>query len=238
MKFLHTETYGWRAAMHGMRSPLSSWQKSDSFWKEIPFSEDKEFCIGPNDKDLALRLIKAGPEHAKFLRQIYASVDITMSRFWWIEAATYRFGVEVQSTSTMHTIHKRPFVPSDFAISEMISEKWSEADNFSDVGGQTPMDALVDLCVTLNKCRDLYLSAKESGDNARAKMFWKQMILLLPQSYLQERTVTFSYAALANICRQRKGHKLTEWAEFIDWCHTLPNSWLIFGEEEEHVNEV
>ena len=212
MKFENTETYGWRAAFYGMRSPLNSWGKGDSDWKEIPFSDEKEFAIGPNDKDLALRLIKAGPEHAKFLRQIFASVDITAPRFWWIEAATYRFGVEVNSTSTMHKIMAKPFTREDFEITG--SDVWVD-----------------DVLGYLNGFRDAYLLSKDKND-------WYSVIDALPQSYLQKRTVTMSYAALANMCRQRKGHKLWQWASFIEWAHSLPNSWLIFGEEEEHVNEV
>lgn len=207
MNFEHTETYGWRAAVYGMRSPMNSWAKGDSEWKPIPFSDDREFVFGPNDKDLALRLIKAGPEHAKFLRQIFASVDITAPRYWWIEAATYRFGVEVQSTSTMHKIMSKPFTADDFEADP--EEPW--------------MDFTLDM---LNMLREAYLQTTE-------RKWWYSTIKFLPASYLQKRTVTFSYAALANICKQRAGHKLDEWRQFIDWCHSLPNSWLIFGEDAD-----
>ena len=39
--------------------------------------------IGPNDMKLAQTLIKAGPEHRKFLRQIFVSVDITAPLYWY-----------------------------------------------------------------------------------------------------------------------------------------------------------
>lgn len=206
MNFEHTETYGWEAALHGMRNPLDSWAKGDSEWKPIPFSDDREFVIGPNDKDLALRLIKAGPEHAKFLRQIFASVDITAPRYWWIEFATYRVGVEVDSCSTMHRIMAKPFSREDFEITG--NDVWVD-----------------DVIGYLNGFRDRYLLTKDKAD-------WYSVIDALPQSYLQKRTVTMSYAAIANMCRQRANHKLNQWHRFIDWCHTLPNAWLIFGDEE------
>ena len=38
--------------------------------------------LGPNDLDLAQRLILAGSEHAKFMRQIFVSVDITAPLYW------------------------------------------------------------------------------------------------------------------------------------------------------------
>lgn len=39
--------------------------------------------IGPKDMKLAQRLIKAGPEHRKFMRQIFVSVDITAPLYWY-----------------------------------------------------------------------------------------------------------------------------------------------------------
>ena len=41
---------------------------------------------------LAQTLIKAGPEHRKFLRQIFVSVDITAPLYWWKEFDTYKIG--------------------------------------------------------------------------------------------------------------------------------------------------
>lgn len=38
--------------------------------------------IGPDDMRLAQQLIKAGPEHRKFMRQIFVSVDITAPLYW------------------------------------------------------------------------------------------------------------------------------------------------------------
>ena len=38
--------------------------------------------IGPKDMDLCRRLINGGPEHRKFLRQIFVSVDITAPLYW------------------------------------------------------------------------------------------------------------------------------------------------------------
>ena len=38
--------------------------------------------IGPKDMKLAKTLIKGGPEHRKFMRQIFVSVDITAPLYW------------------------------------------------------------------------------------------------------------------------------------------------------------
>lgn len=69
---------------------------------------------------------------------------------------------------------------------------------------------------------------KNEPDQEGKKEIWRGVIQALPQSYLQKRTVCISYAALRNIVNQREGHKLKEWHMFIEWAHTLPNSWMIF----------
>ena len=70
----------------------------------------------------------------------------------------------------------------------------------------------------VNHCETLRRRFLETND----KRYWKELIRLLPESYLQTRTVTMNYENLYSIVRQRKGHKLTEWKQFIDWVHTLP----------------
>lgn len=44
----------------------------------------------------------------------------------------------------------------------------------------------------------------------------------LPNGYLQERVITFSYQTLQRIVKQRKSHKLSEWKEFINVISKLP----------------
>lgn len=204
MKIETLETAGFSPAFKGMRNPYDSWAKSDS--KIDPFSD--ELMIGQADHGLALRLIHAGPEHAKFLRQIVVWADVTAPLYWWKEADTYRLGAEKNSCSTMHSVHKQAFGYENFQ------------------GGEDDKAELDGVIHTLNDLRSEYLNSKD-------KAVWLKIIHLLPNSYMQTRTCMFSYAALANICRQRKGHKLQEWATFIDWCRTLPESWLIFGGDAE-----
>ena len=63
--------------------------------------------------------------------------------------------------------------------------------------------------------RDKYLVTKD-------KRYWKELIRILPESWIQRRTVTMNYENLYSIVRQRKGHKLVEWERFINWVKTLP----------------
>ena len=203
LTFEHTEAQGFEPALRGMRNPLASWDRSDS---RIGSAEGSGtvFVVGKADKDLAKWLIYAGPEHAKFLRQIVCWTDITAPRFWWIEFDTYRIGVEKDSCSTMHTIMKRPFTENDFGLG-------------------VPQETIQ----ALNRYRDAYNGSKSEAER---KCYWRTLIEILPQSYRQKRTCMMSYQAIRHICKQRKGHKLKEWQEFIEWAERLPESWMIFEE--------
>lgn len=195
MKIKTLEIAGIKTAMHAMRNPMDSWAKGDSS------SE-----VGPKDKELSIKLQKAGPEHCKHLRMVMVWADISAPRYWWTEFDTYRAGVEKVSCSTMHKLASKPIQPDDF-----------ECD-----AGSFMIDAM---CVHLNSLIDSYNTAPNQVEKKEA---WRSLIQCLPQSYIQMRTVMMSYAALRNIVRQREGHKLKEWAAFIDWVKTLPENWMIF----------
>lgn len=113
IKFEHTEVFNFDGAFRGMRNPMNSWDLSDSY------TENGEFHIGERDMDLAQRLIKAGPDHRKFLRQIFVGVDITAPRYWWTEYSTYKVGTVENSCSTMHRLTHKPFDISDFSCERM-----------------------------------------------------------------------------------------------------------------------
>lgn len=183
-------------AIYAMRNPLNSWAKSDS---EIVGGK---YELGEEDHKLALKLIKAGTDHAKFLRMIQVWVDITAPLYWWKEFDTYKVGTVANSCSTMHTLHKRPLTVSDFSIDESCE------------GTREIMEHTVKL---LNCYRLQYV---EDKDNEA----WRSLIQLLPNSYNQTRTVNLNYAVLRNIYKARKGHKLSEWQTFRTWCEGLENA--------------
>ena len=66
---------------------------------------------------------------------------------------------------------------------------------------------------------------------------FNRLISLLPQSYKQKRLVTLNYEVIKNIIDQRRGHKLRQWGEFIDWATTLDNASLFFGGIDERGNK-
>lgn len=231
MKFEYTEVFNFAGALRGMRNPMESWDKSDSGYaidySSIPSIEG--FVIGEDDLILAQKLIKAGSEHRKFMRQIFVSVDITAPLYWWKEFDTYKVGTVANSTSTMHKLASTPITKDCF-----------EMDDFSNLDTEQGWQSLDEIQWTslINWLEDLRRSYNETKD----KRYWKELIRLLPDSWLQRRTVTMNYENLLVMCSkgQRRNHKLTEWSKsFIDWARSLPYAkQLIFIDEVEDKENV
>lgn len=230
IKIEETETYGWKAAIRGMRNSKNSWDKSDS--KQLPdMLMDEQtyvpahFEIGPNDLDLMTRLFNAGTDHRKFMRMIVVYCDITAPLYWWKEFDTYKVGTVANSCSTMHKIHDKRFSVDDLSR-EYVWDDCIKRPKTQIVGTEDDNEYLDDAEIfiytigMLNELRDMYINTKD-------KRYWYKMIQLLPSSYNQKRTVMLNYEVLANIYKSRKNHKLDEWHDFCDWIKTLPYSELI-----------
>ena len=202
IKFENTEVFNFDGAIRGMRNPLNSWDKSDSF------DNFGHYIIGNNDLELMKKLIKAGSDHRKFMRQIIVSVDITAPLYWWKEFDTYKVGTVANSCSTMHKIASKPIELSDFSIDDFYID-----DDFTEI-------SLEDMFINVVKdCESLRLKYIDT----KAKKYWRGLIQLLPESYNQKRTITLSYENIYNMRKARKNHKLSEWSiGFIDWTCTLP----------------
>lgn len=225
MRFEHTEVWGFQHALRGMRNPMNSWDKSDS---KIEKMYEGQLEIGENDMKLAQKLIRAGSEHRKFLRQIFVSVDITAPLYWWKEFSTYRVGTVENSTSTMHKLAATPITCKCFEMDDY---------NFADRSEHSVEDIWEKLIQILERLRLRYNETKD-------QRYWKELIRLLPESWLQTRTVTMSYENLIAMCSkgQRRFHKLNEWSgkddpakqNFISWARALPYAQeLIFIDELE-----
>ena len=224
-KFVLPSPEQWEIVMEGMRNPMNSWDRMDSYITNVEDYETLEtgnskFIMGDNDYDLAKRLRDGGPVHAKYRRMLPVFVTITAPLYWWKEFDTYKVGTVVNSCSTMHKIHDKEFTLEDFSCEHLKDSFGESHDCFS------PLDILYDVIVTLNICREDYLKSKSKDD-------WDQMIQLLPSSYNQKRTVMLNYEVLANIYESRKNHKLDEWHTFCHWIEELPYSELITGYEGE-----
>ena len=224
LKIEKTETYGWEAAIRGMRNPKNSWDKSDSEWKYYGGDcYNGVFVIGKNDLDLMMRLRNAGTDHRKYLRMITVYCDITAPLYWWKEYDTYKVSTVANSCSTMHKIHAKEFTLNDFSHEhlnshaiEVLKKTIDELNNYRD------------FCVAWEGCG---INLKKMYELSDRKDAWWQMIQLLPSSYNQKRTVELNYEVLANMYKSRKNHKLDEWHTLCDWIESLPYSQLITGED-------
>lgn len=205
IKIEHIETFNFEGAVRGLRNPMNSWDKSDTLL--CGNIDNPDLILGANDLDLMKRLYKAGPEHRKYLRQIFVSMDITAPLYWWKEFDTYKVGTVANSCSTMHKIAAKKF----------------ELDDFSHDHLTKGLSCLEDIITILNIARADYVRDKRKED-------WWQMIQLLPSSYNQRRTITMSYENVVNMIHQRSNHKLDEWREFVCILSELPYIKEIIGE--------
>lgn len=221
MKINRIETYGWEAAVRGMRNPMNSWGNSDSYWckdeDKCPFSDsfwcdgkdgcpfgecdlEKRYKLGENDLKLMKNLIKAGTDHSKFMRMIIFSCDIEAPLYWWKEMDTYKVGTVRNSCSTMHKLTSKPFEEKDFE---------------NHYGGKV-FDQTLEF---LNDTRENYLKAT---DEKEKQTLFELMVKTLPSSYIQKATWIANYAVLRSIYHSRKNHKLKEWRFFTKVIEDIP----------------
>ena len=226
IKIENITIHGIDEAMRGMRNPKNSWAKADTINEQI----------GPNDLKLAETLASAGPVHGKYRRMITVYMDITAPLYWWKEFDTYKVGTVADSCSTMHKIADKEFELSDFSYEQLGSSSdfenrdMASPEIYIDGVEFSPYDIFDNVINMLNECRDLYLLTKD-------KVYWWQMIQLLPSSYNQKRTVMMNYEVLNNIYTYRKDHKLDEWRSFCKTIETLPYfNEIIMPNKEDNQN--
>lgn len=215
----NVKVFNFEGAMRGLRNPKDSWHLSDSnfnqegcLWPnkdeintcpECPlyngFGEDCTPYIGPKDMKLAQLMIGAGTDEAKFLRQIFISMDITAPLYWWKEFDTYKVGTVANSCSTMHKLDAYPITREMFSWDNDLEDEvfWETVDRI------------------IYECERLRQKYKETGD----KRYWRALIQLLPESWMQKRTVTLNYQVARAMFFARRFHKLIEW-------HILCNAFL------------
>ena len=209
IKIENVEVHGFEAAIRGCRNSWDSHEKSDS----RPEYDVKDGVrvytgLGENDHKLLMRLIKGGDSHAKCMRMVTVWFDLTAPIFFWKHFDTYKHMVKC-SESVMHTITARDLRLEDFTHSDIRTE--------SMIGR------------TIQQLNDWVKCYKTSETPEEKKLFWRCIVELLPQSYMQKATICTNYQTLRNIYLQREGHRLSEWTEFRKWVETLPYSELITG---------
>lgn len=195
------------------RNEIYDWLDENGSYLERGIDAGEYAYIGKNDLDLAQRMIKAGAPNDKFLRQIFVSVDITAPLYWFKEMDTYKVATTSNSTSTMHKLASTPITKECFEMGDFENVKVYDGEPYNE---DTFMDAvweeLIEACETLRK---RYNETKDIK-------YWKELIRILPEAWLQTRTWTGNYANLRGMYLWRKDHKLKEWHQFCDWVKTLP----------------
>lgn len=213
MNFKTLEVCGMEQAIKGMRNPLKSYSRADSERKYYGGDcSEGVFELGENDRKLAIKLWKAGTEHRKWLRMVQVWVDIEAPRYFWSEFDTYKIGTTANSESTMHKLKDEQFdcscVEFDFGKSVI-----------ADAAMFKVLDALQNIQQMMN-----------DSDSKEKDKYHRLMKGLLPEGFIQKRTVNVNYETLANMYHQRKNHRLPQWSKyFVEWVESLPYSEFITG---------
>ena len=210
LKVENIEVSNIQGALRGMRNPMASWDKADSYWGCGEFTTEDDMCpacvkckdlyqyiLGENDKQLAQKLVLAGSDHRKFMRQIFFCGDITAPDYWWKEMDTYKVATVSNSTSTMHKLTSRELTVDDFSFDEPVE--------------QFEFDTIYEI--------NRWIREYQKTQN---KKLWRRIIQNLPMSFNYTRTWTADYETLRNIYFARRNHKLDEWHTFCDVISTLP----------------
>lgn len=212
IKIENIEVFNFEGAFRGLRNPMNSWDKSDSYW-DFPEHPDR-YIIGEKDLKLAQRMISAGTDESKFIRQIFVSMDITAPLYWWKEADTYKIATVANSCSTMHKITSGEITEENYSFDPEPDKKLTDL----------PTDDYIRILNIKQRAIEdvewLRKKYKETGD----KRYWRLLIQANPDGWLQKRTWTGNYQNLRNMYFARKNHKLIEWREFCQMIENLPYS--------------
>ena len=264
IKVEHIKVNDFEAAFRGLRNPMDSWNRSDSYFgigdsrysldianevavtylaemvesdtpyttllekytnilygngtEELGSNIELNRYIGYADMKLAQRMIGAGTDESKFMRQITVSMDITAPLCFWKEFDTYKVGTVANSCSTMHTLTKKPITRECFSFDDWLGE-WDERDPY--------VDFLISEIITQAEwLRQKYI---ETND----KNYWRLLIEILPDGWMQKRTVTLNYQVLRNTYFARRFHKQQWWRDFCSIILTLPYGRELIAYEKE-----
>ena len=210
IKIENIEVFNFEGAFRGLRNPMNSWNKSDSYIDALT----NKYIVGENDLKLAQRMIGAGTDESKFMRQIFVSMDITAPLYWWKEADTYKIATVSNSCSTMHKI----------TSSEIAEENYSFDPEPDKPLTDLPTDDYVRILDIKNRAVADVEWLRKKYNETKDKRYWRLLIQINPDGWLQKRTWTGNYQNLRNMYFARKNHKLIEWIQFCQIIEQLPYS--------------
>ena len=210
IKIENIEVFNFEGAFRGLRNPMNSWDKTDSYIDDLT----NKYIIGENDLKLAQRMIGAGTDESKFMRQIFVSMDITAPLYWWKEADTYKIATVSNSCSTMHKI----------TSSEITEENYSFDPEPDKPLTDLPTNDYVRILDIKNRAVADVEWLRKKYNETKDKRYWRLLIQINPDGWLQKRTWTGNYQNLRNMYFARKNHKLIEWIQFCQIIEQLPYS--------------
>ena len=210
IKIENIEVFNFEGAFRGLRNPMNSWNKSDSYIDALT----NKYIVGENDLKLAQRMIGAGTDESKFMRQIFVSMDITAPLYWWKEADTYKIATVSNSCSTMHKI----------TSSEITEENYSFDPEPDKPLTDLPTNDYVRILDIKNRAVADIEWLRKKYNETKDKRYWRLLIQINPDGWLQKRTWTGNYQNLRNMYFARKNHKLIEWIQFCQIIEQLPYS--------------
>ena len=210
IKIENIEVFNFEGAFRGLRNPMNSWNKSDSYIDALT----NKYIVGENDLKLAQRMIGAGTDESKFMRQIFVSMDITAPLYWWKEADTYKIATVSNSCSTMHKITSSEITEENYSFDPEPDKPLTDLPTYDYV---RILDIKNRAVADVEWLRKKYNETKD-------KRYWRLLIQINPDGWLQKRTWTGNYQNLRNMYFARKNHKLIEWIQFCQIIEQLPYS--------------
>ena len=252
MKFENTQIMNFNNAIRGLRNPMNSWQRSDSWGGIITIEQDDHL------EEVAKRwMYKESEEYNEVLLEKYLAWLCNQGILQHNGDAIEAFYFGPKDLNLAQRMVKAGTSDRKFLRQILVSVDitgplywWKEFDTYkvATVANSTStMHKLASTpinqdCFELNDFnQNIYLNNIDFGLKVvqfveslellrnkyletKDQKYWKELVRWLPQGWLQTRTVTMNYEVLTNIYSQRKNHRLTEWHAFCDWVKTLPYS--------------
>lgn len=210
IKIENIEVFNFEGAFRGLRNPMNSWNKSDSYIDALT----NKYIVGENDLKLAQRMIAAGTDESKFMRQIFVSMDITAPLYWWKEADTYKIATVSNSCSTMHKITSDEITEENYSFDPEPDKPLTDL----------PTNDYIRILDIKNRAVADVEWLRKKYNETKDKRYWRLLIQINPDGWLQKRTWTGNYQNLRNMYFARKNHKLIEWRQFCQIIEQLPYS--------------
>ena len=210
IKIENIEVFNFDGASRGLRNPRNRWNKSDSYIDALT----NKYIVGENDLKLAQRMIGAGTDESKFMRQIFVSMPITAPLYWSKEADTYKIASVSNSCSTMHKITSSEITEENYSFDQEPDKPLTDL----------PTDDYVRILDIKNRAVADVEWLRKKYNETKDKRYWRLLIQINPDGWLQKRTWTGNYQNLRNMYFARKNHKLIEWIQFCQIIEQLPYS--------------